>query len=112
MAEHRKPSLMDLEVEEKLDSNQVEHAGDSPSSYTPAEQQKLIRRIDRHLIIPTGLMFCCCLMDRNNLGAAAIAGMTVDLKLVQYRYVSGPSPDSRISMQKGITELTCPISSR
>lgn len=77
---------IDHDVFEKMDTNQLEDA--DASELTPAEQKRIIRRVDRRLIITTGLMFCCCLMDRNNLGAAAIAGMSKDLKLIQYRYVS------------------------
>lgn len=51
--------------------------------------QQLIRRIDRRLIITAGLMYCVSLIDRANLGAANIAGMSVDLGLnIGYRYVS------------------------
>jgi hypothetical protein len=40
------------------------------------------------LILTTGVMYCVSLMDRTNLSAAAIAGMTQDLKLtVGFRYV-------------------------
>lgn len=77
---------IDHDVSEKVDTNQLEDA--DASEFTPAEQKSIIRRVDRRLIITTGLMFCCCLMDRNKLGAAAIAGMSKDLKLIQYRYVS------------------------
>lgn len=56
--------------------------------FTPAEQKKIIRRVNARVVVMCGLMFCFSLMDRTNLGAAAIAGMTKDLKLIQYRYVS------------------------
>ena len=56
--------------------------------FSPAEQKKIIRRLDRRLVVTCGVMFCFSLMDRTNLGAASIAGMTKDLKLIQYRYVS------------------------
>lgn len=82
----KKMGDIDHDVSEKLDTNQLEDA--DASGFTLAEQKSIIRRVDRRLIITTGLMFCCCLMDRNNLGAAAIAGMSKDLKLIQYRYVS------------------------
>lgn len=49
------------------------------SEFTPEEQRKIIHRIDRRLIITVGVMYCVSLMDRTNLSAAAIAGMTTDL---------------------------------
>ncbi|GIZ41949.1 hypothetical protein CKM354_000523200 [Cercospora kikuchii] len=56
------------------------------SEFTPEEQRKIIHRIDRRLIITVGVMYCVSLMDRTNLSAAAIAGMTTDLVLVGFRY--------------------------
>jgi hypothetical protein len=50
------------------------------NEFTPAETAAIIRRIDRRLIITVGLMYCISLMDRTNLGAAAIAG-SVELTL-------------------------------
>ncbi|KAG7138693.1 putative transporter like protein [Verticillium longisporum] len=50
--------------------------------FTPEEQRKIIRRVDRRLVVIVGLMYCVSLMDRTNLSAAAIAGMNVELNLV------------------------------
>jgi hypothetical protein len=52
------------------------------SEFTPEETSAIIRRIDLRLIITLGLMYCISLMDRTNLGAAAIAG-SVKLTLFQ-----------------------------
>ncbi|EEY22931.1 pantothenate transporter liz1 [Verticillium alfalfae VaMs.102] len=55
--------------------------------FTPEEQRKIIRRVDRRLVVIVGLMYCVSLMDRTNLSAAAIAGMNVELNLiVENRY--------------------------
>lgn len=48
---------------------------------TPEEQKKVIRRIDYRLVLTLGFMYMVSLMDRTNLGIAAVAGMSVDLKL-------------------------------
>jgi MFS family permease len=70
---------------------------------TPEEQKKVIRRIDIRLVLTLGFMYCVSLMvnfpcllngetsadhdqDRTNLGIAAVAGMSVDLKLIGERY--------------------------
>lgn len=51
--------------------------------------RKLVHHIDRRLIVTTGFMYCVSLVDRTNIGAANIAGMSDDLGLnIAYRYVS------------------------
>ena len=42
--------------------------------FTPAEQKKIIGRIDRRLVLTLGILYCTSLMDRTNLSSAAIAG--------------------------------------
>jgi len=63
---------------------------DDPLTYfTPAEQKKIIHRLDRRLVTVVGVMYCVSLMDRSNLSNAAIAGMNQELALtVGMRYVS------------------------
>ncbi|KAK8228866.1 general substrate transporter [Phyllosticta capitalensis] len=84
----------------ELGKNQTEHIDhvDSHGSdasqdavaafgYSPQEQRKLIHRIDRRLVVTVGVMYCISLMDRTNLSAANIAGMSVELDMVKgYRY--------------------------
>lgn len=53
------PALNDLDYDEE---------------YSPREQRKIIRRIDRRLVTITGLSYCISLMDRTNLSMAAVAG--------------------------------------
>jgi hypothetical protein len=52
----------------------VERASTEDEEFTPAEQKKILRRIDLRLVTMTGLAYCISLMDRTNLSAAAIAG--------------------------------------
>lgn len=47
---------------------------DYDEEYTPAEQRKIIHRVDRRLVTMTGLAYCISLMDRTNISNAAIAG--------------------------------------
>ncbi|KAK3346753.1 general substrate transporter [Lasiosphaeria hispida] len=54
--------------------------------FTPEEQKAIIARVDRRLVLTVGAMYCVSLMDRTNLGAANIAGMGTDLKLIGDRY--------------------------
>ncbi|PVI06724.1 phthalate transporter-like protein [Periconia macrospinosa] len=49
--------------------------------FTPAEQRKIIHRVDRRLVITLGVLYCISLIDRGNLSTANIAGMSVELEL-------------------------------
>lgn len=76
-----------LKINGLVSTSSVEDVDDS-MGFTPAQQRNIIRRIDRRLVTTVGLMYCISLMDRSNLSAASIAGMTKDLYLsVGYRYV-------------------------
>lgn len=44
-------------------------------AFSPEEQKKIIRRVDRRLVLTLGFMYCVSLMDRTNLGIAAVGGM-------------------------------------
>ncbi|KAK3990969.1 general substrate transporter [Cladorrhinum sp. PSN332] len=83
---------------EKVGLDTIENADRSNSSAAsahrspddfgfPADKQKaIIRRVDRRLVLTVGILYCISLMDRTNLGAAQIAGMSMDLKLIDNRY--------------------------
>lgn len=49
--------------------------------FTPEEQKKIIRRIDYRLVPTLGFMYAVSLMDRTNLGIAAVAGMGVGMSI-------------------------------
>lgn len=65
---------------EKKDAEQIERTPSEDSldarltEFTPAQQKKIISRVDRRLVTTLGILYCCSLMDRTNLGAANIAG--------------------------------------
>lgn len=57
------------------------------SEFSPEEQSSIIRRIDRRLVGTVGVLYCVSLMDRTNLSAANIAGMSAELEMdAGYRY--------------------------
>ncbi|KAL3445397.1 phthalate transporter [Aspergillus insuetus] len=56
------------------------------NGFSASEQRRIVRRIDRRLVVTLGVLYCVSLMDRSNLGGAAIAGMTVDMNLIGSRY--------------------------
>jgi MFS family permease len=80
-------SLTDVEKagiqhDEAIERTQSEEENDARiTAFTPAEQRKIMHRIDRRLVLTLGAMYCISLMDRTNLSAANIAGMAVELKL-------------------------------
>lgn len=80
----------------QTDSNILDH------EFTPAEQKRIIQRIDRRLVTTVGFMYCVSLMDRTNLGAAVIAGMGVELKLIGERYVSSAVVSDAIPLSDAI----------
>lgn len=71
-------------LETKGDSDKINDA--RIEVFTPAEQRKIIRRIDRRLVLTLGFLYCVSLMDRTNTGVAVVAGMGVDLLLIANRY--------------------------
>src|SRR4051794_7787100 len=70
-----------------LERSTTEEANDARiSRFSLAEQRKIIRRVDRRLVLTLGFMYCVSLMDRTNLGIAVVGGMGVDLRLTGPRY--------------------------
>lgn len=51
-----------------------ETAKSEDEEFTPAEQKRIIRRIDWRITVCLGFIYCISLMDRTNLGAASLAG--------------------------------------
>ena len=86
---------MQTSSDEKLKASHFDEANSQKSDlsdeseFTAAEQRKIIHHVDRRLVLTCGVMYCVSLMDRTNLGQAAIAGMNDELRLdVGFRYVS------------------------
>ena len=81
-------------LEDKKDIDHVEnasrlsnHDNEANERFTPRQAASIRRRIDFRLIPALGFMYGISLMDRKNVSNAAIAGMRVDLDLLEgYRY--------------------------
>ncbi|KAI9799877.1 MAG: hypothetical protein M1833_003799 [Piccolia ochrophora] len=54
--------------------------------FTPAEEKKLVRKIDLFLLPTIWLMYLLSYIDRTNIGNAKIAGLESDLQLSSGRY--------------------------
>lgn len=86
--------MAEVEDKQKMAHVEVPDSKDSErdaldEEFSPAEQRRIKRRIDRRLVVTCGVMYCISLIDRTNLSAAAIAGMTDELNLIGDRYVRG-----------------------
>jgi hypothetical protein len=83
--------MADAEVKQEITHVEGGNGRDSDqeasNEFTPAEEKRIKRRIDRRLVTTCGVMYCISLIDRTNLSSAAIAGMNEDLMLVGDRYV-------------------------
>ncbi|KAK3321595.1 general substrate transporter [Apodospora peruviana] len=66
---------------EKSDAVMTAAEIDEQFGITPEDHKRIIRHVDRRLVLTVGAMYCVSLMDRTNLGAANIAGMSLDLQL-------------------------------
>lgn len=76
-----------LEKLETTTTNTSEKINDARiNAFTPEQQRKIIRRIDKRLVLTLGVLYAVSLMDRTNTGIAVVAGMGVDLVLVGSRY--------------------------
>ena len=72
---HDDPETLERTISEKSGLSDQEHI----DVFTPEEQKKIIRRIDRRLVLTLGFLYCVSLMDRTNLGIAAVGGMYIGM---------------------------------
>jgi hypothetical protein len=63
-----------LEIEKANRSVDLKDDPNYDEEFTYKEQRKIVHKIDRRLITALGLLFAVSLMDRTNLGTAAIEG--------------------------------------
>ncbi|KAG6010368.1 hypothetical protein E4U21_006932 [Claviceps maximensis] len=83
-----------LELDSSADANHescVSEPGNTTDGHVDyglsAEQQaKIMRRVDRRLVLTVGAMYCISLVDRTNMSSANIAGMSKELVLIDNRY--------------------------
>ncbi|KAJ5263714.1 hypothetical protein N7478_011319 [Penicillium angulare] len=66
--------------DDKADSF-IQQDPDADEEFTIAEQRKIIRKVDRRLLVLLGLMQAVSFLDRANISNAAVAGMTKALGL-------------------------------
>ncbi|KAL8903742.1 MAG: hypothetical protein Q9171_007294 [Xanthocarpia ochracea] len=62
------------------------HVVRSSSAYMSEEEQAVIKRFDRHLVLFIAFLYMLGFLDRSNIGNAKIAGMSNDLHLTSSQY--------------------------
>lgn len=71
---------------------------DDDEEFSYEQQRAIVHRIDRRLVVSTGLMYCVSLIDRGNMPNAAVAGMHDELDTnIGFRYVSSGLTSTRAS---------------
>ncbi|KAL5606094.1 hypothetical protein BROUX41_006136 [Berkeleyomyces rouxiae] len=78
--------LEKVSFEHVNDTKTLERTPSDEFGFSPEKQRKIIRTIDRRLVVIVGVMYCVSLMDRTNMSAAAIAGMRTEIRLVDNKY--------------------------
>ncbi|KAI0834763.1 major facilitator superfamily MFS-1 [Hypoxylon sp. FL0890] len=76
----------ELEVGQVEQEEKAQFSDTLDDDVSEEEGKKIIRRIDRRLVVLVGSLYCISLMDRTNLSAGAVAGMLTDLNLYGDRY--------------------------
>ncbi|KAI9724082.1 MAG: hypothetical protein M1812_000801 [Candelaria pacifica] len=54
--------------------------------YTPDEEQAVVKKFDRRLVLFMAFLYMLSFLDRSNIGNARIAGLTRDLRLTSSQY--------------------------
>lgn len=73
--------LEDLEHEDAYHS-ETEHSLD----FTDVEEKKVLKKLDRRVVLFVALLYLLSFLDRSNIGNARIAGLEKDLKLTSEQY--------------------------
>ncbi|KAI1103751.1 MFS general substrate transporter [Jackrogersella minutella] len=71
---------------EQVERQKTESTENVEEEFDEKEGKRILRRIDRRLVVMVGVLYCISLMDRTNLSAGAVSGMLEDLDLVGERY--------------------------
>ncbi|KAF3763071.1 hypothetical protein M406DRAFT_99558 [Cryphonectria parasitica EP155] len=73
-------------MDDKGENQSADQIEDAAQRIDSREEKRILKSIDRRLVTTLGVMYCVSLMDRTNLGAASIAGMSTELVLIGERY--------------------------
>ncbi|KZP18347.1 MFS general substrate transporter [Athelia psychrophila] len=59
---------------------------EGPGELLPAERNRILRKLDWHLMPIVSTLYLLAFLDRSNIGNAKVAGMAKDLNLTGYKY--------------------------
>ncbi|KAL8664368.1 MAG: hypothetical protein Q9168_007914 [Polycauliona sp. 1 TL-2023] len=83
-------TMSDIDEKIQLTGTDKSPDGDASSetlsAYTSQEEQSVIRKFDRHLVLFIALLYMLGFLDRSNIGNAKVAGMSKDLNLTSSQY--------------------------
>ncbi|KAF4459072.1 major facilitator superfamily transporter [Fusarium albosuccineum] len=65
----------------KKDAESMTGVAEAEITYTPAQEERIKKKIDRHLLPVLAIMYLVSYLDRSNMGNAAIIGLKEDLNL-------------------------------
>ncbi|KZP18813.1 MFS general substrate transporter [Athelia psychrophila] len=79
------PSLWNdhFNEEDHVDRKEEE---EEPGDLLPAERNRILRKLDWHLMPVVSILYFLSFLDRSNIGFAKVAGMAKDLDLTGYKY--------------------------
>ena len=75
-----------MEFTPKSESTSVENAATPRLEYTDEEANKVLRKLDWHILPFVFLLYTFSVLDRGNLGNAKLAGLDTDLGLSSNQY--------------------------
>lgn len=73
----------------EIETSSFDHAQELDlitSDFSDKDKIRIQWRIDMRLVVPLGLGYTICLIDRGNTGLLAVSGLITDLNLIGYRY--------------------------
>ncbi|KAF5009273.1 hypothetical protein FDECE_4485 [Fusarium decemcellulare] len=70
----------------KKDMESMTGVAEAEITYTPAQEERIKKKIDRHLLPVLAIMYLVSYLDRSNMGNAAIIGLKEDLNLTPGQY--------------------------
>lgn len=84
--ENAESESSDSEEDDETKPRRLERVGTMSKDYTEAEEQNVLRKFDRRLVLFIALLYMLSFLDRSNIGNARIAGLDTALSLTSSQY--------------------------
>lgn len=79
-------SDIDSDSDREREIKRLKRVGTSSKEYTDEEENTVVRKLDRKLVVFLGVLYLLSFLDRSNIGNARIAGLETDLSLSSAQY--------------------------